>query len=291
MNTSIDELHADGRDAADFINDITPFLYGKALTFVDVGAHLGDVYKALAQSKLYIRHAHLVEPSPDIFRELTRAITSTNRGRFIHYHNVAMGASQGFVTMQSEGRMSHVVKDVQAGLPTVQHEDVFRVEVLPLRDLVQKAGIKHINLLKIDVEGFEMEVLEGARELLSSNRIDVIYIEAGLSKDAGQQTYYRSIEDFLADYGYKVFRIYEQRNEWPVDSAALRRANFAFMSKEFLERNPFKVSTELFKARQQLRDARRELKEQRLHEEKLSRTICRRLASLIGRIRQLPNRR
>ena len=50
---------------------------------------------------------------------------------------------------------------------------------------------RHISLLKIDVEGYESEVLAGAVRFLSEQRVDVIYIEAGVNPTGTQQRYYR----------------------------------------------------------------------------------------------------
>jgi FkbM family methyltransferase len=244
------------KDSSSFFKEITPFLYGKALTYVDIGAHVGSVYKAASKYQLYIRNAHLIEPNPDNYKELIENIDNKRKGRAVHCHNLAIGAEAGFVTMQSEGTMSQVLRQDEPALR--ERKDTFKIEAIPLDLFTQQAGVKHINLLKVDVEGFEMEVLAGARELLTENRIDVIYIEAGLSKSGEQHTYYRSIEDYLAGFGYRIFRIYEQKNEWLEDSAALRRANFAFMSDLFLARNPYKVTMQLFEARRDLLEARRE---------------------------------
>ena len=78
----------------------------------------------------------------------------------------------------------------------------------------------------------------------------MIYIEAGLNPEGGQQTYYREIEDRLAGLGYRLFRIYEQTHEWIVDSPLLRRVNLAFMSAAFADSHPFRLSRELFARRQ-----------------------------------------
>lgn len=262
MNTKIEKtttLDENEKGSRAFFEEITPFLYGKALTYVDVGAHVGSVYKSASKYQLYIRNAHLIEPNPDNYKELIQNIDNKRKGRTVHCHNLAIGAEAGFVTMQSEGTMSQVLRQDEPDLR--ERKDTFKIEALPLDLFAQQAGVKHINLLKVDVEGFEMEVLAGARALLTENRIDVIYIEAGLSKSGEQHTYYRSIEDYLARFGYRIFRIYEQKNEWLEDSAALRRANFAFMSDQFLARNPYKVTTQLFEARRELLEARRELPE------------------------------
>jgi hypothetical protein len=61
----------------------------------------------------------------------------------------------------------------------VRHEApvIARVKTKRLDDLVDQLGLDGISLLKIDVDGFEREVLEGATRLLSENRIGAILKE------------------------------------------------------------------------------------------------------------------
>ena len=109
---------------------------------------------------------------------------------------------------------------------------------------------QRISLLKLDVEGYEPQVLAGAAGLLAAQAIDLVYVEAGMDPDGAQQSYYREIEDRLRGHGYRLFRIYEQMHEWPEDSPLLRRVNLAFMSTDFAQRHPFRLTRELAALRQ-----------------------------------------
>src|SRR5690606_38939738 len=118
---------------------------------------------------------------------------------------------------------------------------VFCVNSHQLDQLIDLFTDHHINLLKIDVEGMELDVLEGARQLFKEQRVDVIYIEVGFNKDATQQTYFGLLDDFFQKLNYRVFKVYEQKNEWIQDSPLLRRCNFAYMSARYAAANPYKV--------------------------------------------------
>ena len=234
-----------GRAARGFIKDIEPFLYGRPITYVDVGAYAGGVLAELTESSINVRAAHLVEPNPanhELMRAQCAEMTSVAD---LAFHRVAISDSAGTLTMSDQGTMSHVITgDVQG-----DGAGRFDVTATTLDELARAGGVEHVDLLKVDVEGHELSVFAGAKDLLSEQRIDVIYVEAGVDPETTQQVYYRRIEDALNAYGYRLFRIYEQTHEWPTDSPLLRRVNLSFMSDSFASSHPFRLSRELARAR------------------------------------------
>ncbi|NED94083.1 FkbM family methyltransferase [Phytoactinopolyspora alkaliphila] len=258
-----------GKAAHPFIRDLEPFFYTRPITYVDVGAHEGSVFERMTASSINVREAHLIEPnrrSFDVLRESAEEHVKTGN---VACHNVAISSAPGSLTMRDEGTMTHVAQ-APGGQPPDEgvESPFFEVKTVTLDELARSCDIKHIEILKIDVEGHEMAVLEGAKELLTAESVDVIYVEAGLNPEAEQHTYYRSIEDTLNSYGYKIFKIYEQKNEWIDDSPALRRVNIAFMSAAFAANNPYRLSRELFRLREQHKALAEEADELRAQLEK-----------------------
>ena len=236
------------KHAEPFLRDIEPFLYGRPITYVDVGAHMGDTLKQLAASRISIREAHVVEPNPASFEKLKLEVAALTNVKQVIPHNVALSARAGLVDMQDAEDMTRIIGLTERAEP---HADgrIFRAKALTLDELAADHSVRDINLLKIDVEGHELAVIEGAHRLLSKSKIDILYLEAGFDQASSHQAYYRSIEDALAPYGYRVFGIYEQVNEWPTDSPLLRRINLAFFSPKFAEDHRYKVTRELFGAK------------------------------------------
>lgn len=249
----------DGREATNFINDIEPFLFDRAITYVDVGANVGAVLDAIQESSISVRQAHLIEPNPTTFVALEQSAQRFSKVKQLSCHNIAVGAEAGMVAMRDEGTMTHIISRVQGKNKRVA-DRTFEVEAVTLDELAQQCEIRHIDLLKIDVEGHELAVFEGAQGLLEPQSVDVIYVEAGLDSSSSHQTYYRAIEDKLNIWGYHIFRIYEQKNEWMEDSPLLRRVNLAFMSTHFASQNPYKVTRKLFDARSRERKLATEMK-------------------------------
>jgi FkbM family methyltransferase len=85
------------------------------------------------------------------------------------------------------------------------------VQTQTLDNFCQNEKIKSIDVLKIDTEGNELNVLKGAKRLLSENKINVIYTEISDSKKnfAEKEKY---IFNFLNGYDFELKRKYQIRS-------------------------------------------------------------------------------
>jgi FkbM family methyltransferase len=82
------------------------------------------------------------------------------------------------------------------------------VQCITLDAYCRTHGITHVGILKIDTEGFDLEVLRGAEEMLSRKAISFIYVEfLEIGPDRGG-TNLLSIDAFLKPFGYKFFTTY-----------------------------------------------------------------------------------
>jgi hypothetical protein len=77
---------------------------------------------------------------------------------------------------------------------------VNEINITTLDSLLQKLGICHVNILKINVEGAEFDVLKGARNFLAEKRISKIVIT---THPPHEQTS-KIIVRYLATFGYRV---------------------------------------------------------------------------------------
>ncbi|WP_175915745.1 MULTISPECIES: FkbM family methyltransferase [unclassified Burkholderia] len=231
-------------DIDDLIGDLELFFNGKAIVYVDVGAYVGDVFLKIKQTakKFRVHEAHLFEPNPTSYAQLLDR-TSGKGGPIVHAYNVAVGDADGtsqFIHARS------MTKALPGNLRTVDAPgDVFTVNQVSLDSHRPIFTDGRINLLKIDVEGRELAVLNSAKQLLSTQAVDILYIEVGFNQSGTQQTYFPEIDQFLQPLGYRVMRIYEQKEEWMSDSPLLRRANVAYMSERFATAHPVTLMREL----------------------------------------------
>ena len=93
-------------------------------------------------------------------------------------------------------------------------------------------AISHIDFLKIDVEGFELEVLLGAKEMLLRQGITFIEVEAGLAPTNNDHQPLNVLKEFLEAHGYFLILINEQVHEWIENKKYLRRCNAVFIHKD-----------------------------------------------------------
>lgn len=226
----------------DFIRDVEPFFYGKSITYVDVGAFRGDVFKYFCDGKLLkIREAHLFEPNPESYLRLSEVVQESKIPS-IHAYQMALSAVSDPQCFSMAGSMTKMVSFPGGPLSS---SNTFVSQSATLDEMSNAFTDRRIDLLKIDVEGAELLVLKGAHTLLEDGRVDVVYLEVGLNVDGTQQTYFGDLDRFMQGYGYRCFKIYEQTAEWIQDSPCLRRCNVAYFSRRFAANNPYRTTMEL----------------------------------------------
>lgn len=129
--------------------------------FVDVGANIGTVAIPIAK---IVHKVVAFEPVKDN-RDLLEENILLNKCTNIDVHAVALGKEHGTVSLVAQDGGDAATYSVRKGSDT---------PVIPLDSLLLKA-----DFIKIDVEGYELEVLQGARETLRTHR-PVIFFEVNL---------------------------------------------------------------------------------------------------------------
>ncbi|MFO0261073.1 MAG: FkbM family methyltransferase [Planctomycetota bacterium] len=132
--------------------------------FFDIGANSG-AYTLLASKVLGARTCSF-EPVPSTFDRLRMNCIINQLGTLVRLENCALGANEGEVDFTVE-------KDCMNHALTHSTSSSVKVKVRKADDFVQEAP----SLLKIDVEGFEYSVLQGAAKVLQTRRLEAIIIE------------------------------------------------------------------------------------------------------------------
>lgn len=143
--------------------------------FIDIGANIG-FYSILAVNEKGYDAAIAFEPSPNSFKRLQRNVKLSHAEKRVDTFNKAIG--------NSNETMSLVQNPVHTGGNKLtnksRNKSTVAVQVTPLSDLLERKGIKYedISFIKIDVEGFEVNVLKGMKNVLNQLRQgSLIFIE------------------------------------------------------------------------------------------------------------------
>lgn len=168
-------------------------------TICDVGANEGQT--AVVLGSLF-PHARIFcfEPVKSTYESLVR---NTHGNINIHPFPFALGARKDELTMQL--RESNQWNSLATQKPQLEAGDkVEAIRVETLDDVAQEQGLKSIDLLKTDTEGFDLQVLQGAECLLAERRIQFVSSEVGFLDGDLQHTKFSEIHTFLYNYGFRV---------------------------------------------------------------------------------------
>jgi len=156
-------------DAVPWLDRIEPLLSKDDIVF-DVGANMGIVANWFAQR---CKHVHAFEPHPENLATIKSQQELRNINN-ITLHNIALGRTHSKMQLHvKQFHGHHSLGDVDNS-PTI---DKIEVDVNTIDEVAKNLGIKEINFLKIDVEGFESDVLHGAENLLKNKKIEYILFE------------------------------------------------------------------------------------------------------------------
>jgi FkbM family methyltransferase len=143
-------------------------------TVLDIGANLGVVALNLARLAGPKGVVHAFEPNPRMRSLLAKSI-ARNKYEHLHLHPMALGT-------QNEMLELHIPRNNAGQGSFIYHKDVVGHDVVQtpvrtLNEVVREQGIGRIRLIKIDVDGFENEVLLGGMEVLETMRPDFLLLE------------------------------------------------------------------------------------------------------------------
>lgn len=136
-------------------------------TFVDVGANSGS-YTLLA-SGVVGAHTVAFEPLPETYARLVANVRLNQAQALVRCVNAAVGDAPGslkFTTAQDT--VNHVVAGGESDVGAIQ---------VPVHTLDEQLASEPVTLMKIDVEGFETKVIEGAAQVLASPTLQAVIME------------------------------------------------------------------------------------------------------------------
>ena len=162
-------------------------------TAVDAGANVGLFTVPLALAVGSEGRVLAFEPAPETVVRLHENLRRNGLGN-VSVFEAALGGERGAATLLLADDSAY---NSTATTPTAADSVVVEVPVVRLDDVWAEAGRPEVSVLKIDVEGAELDVLEGAGELVRSSRPAVL-VEASEPRRA------EAVSRLCAEHGYRL---------------------------------------------------------------------------------------
>ncbi len=166
---------------------------------VDIGAHIGSE-TVLLGSKLASGRIYSFEPTPAILPHLKANISINNLMDRIVVESMAISDHNGYTKfyLSTESEVNSLHKN--------KGSKEISIKTITLDKYASVYDIQHVNLLKIDVEGYEYAVIRGSKSLLTKHKIDVIVFEVNDQSGSCYQDNLKTRE-LLSSYGYKLYLV------------------------------------------------------------------------------------
>jgi FkbM family methyltransferase len=185
-----------------FENQILKYsMYLKNKDILDIGSNIGLISLGICKNLNY-KSIHLFEPNNNYFNYSKELLKNYNN---IYYNNVGVGNINEEKTLYScrsanIGWNTFLTKDPLQNDNFINKMDKQVCKIIKLDDYYK--DVNNIDFIKIDVEGYEAYVIEGAFELIKKFK-PYIYVEVGWGTNHPYWEYNNTIYNKLFDIGYK----------------------------------------------------------------------------------------
>lgn len=173
----------------------------------DVGANIGFVTfqfrKRFERTKIFC-----FEPNPEVFIILNTSYATDND---IIKENLGIGSKAGmlnFYKNNNSGTSSFLKPNEFHNKNMARKYTEMNIPITSISEYTSHHGIDNIDVLKLDIEGFEIEALKGAESLLVQSKVKVIYLEVSLSEMYEGQPLIGDIIEYLSKYKYTLYGLY-----------------------------------------------------------------------------------
>jgi FkbM family methyltransferase len=198
---------------ADLFVDIQHKIKYSSLNLMfDVGANIGQTWNWFRhhqpKTKIYS-----FEPVQSTFEQLQKRVAGDSN---CVIEKKALGDEPGekrIRLFESDMAVLNSLREDVMNNSAHAQEELITVDTLD--NYCNTNQITKIDLLKIDTEGFELNVLKGAKEMMKQGKISFIYCETGFQKQNTRNTYFAELTEFLAAQHYYFYGLYQvEHHDW-----------------------------------------------------------------------------
>jgi FkbM family methyltransferase len=197
---------------------------------IDGGANIGFVTHEF-HSRFNASKIYSIEPNPVVYAKLQESYLGNQN---VVALNVGISRTPGKMTFNinaNTGTSSFLEPNAYHGTHLAKKKaEAKEIETIGLDAFAEREGIKVLDILKLDIEGFELEALKGAEQLLKEQRVHAILLEVNLIESYVGQPLFHQIASHLIERDYHAF------NTYGLHESKIRQAiitNFIFLSGDF----------------------------------------------------------
>ncbi|MFP4436418.1 MAG: FkbM family methyltransferase [Chloroflexaceae bacterium] len=203
----------------------------RAGTIFDVGANIGQSAKKFLkwfpQAQIYC-----FEPVAATCAELRRNVKGQHNIQCFHLA-LGAGSGKGQMLLQGSAEMFFLTDDT-AGTAQPSGTPLEEVAIVSIDDFCANQNLTRINYLKIDTDGYDLEVLKGAERMVQEQRIDLVQVEVSMNSTNTDHVSFEILKHYLEERNYLLFGIYDQKPEWTTGEPQLRRTNPVFLAQHVI---------------------------------------------------------
>lgn len=156
-------------------------------TVIDCGANVGELYPGLKKSIENLKYIGF-EPDPVVYKCLEKNVNSKNAKLY----------QQALSNKFSVEKLYISTEGADTSLVYLENKESVEVETVPLDQL----ELSNIKLIKMDAEGFELEVLQGSKNTLKSTKY--VSVDFGPEKGTDGINTIPEVSNFLYENNFKM---------------------------------------------------------------------------------------
>ncbi|MEJ7848407.1 MAG: FkbM family methyltransferase [Pyrinomonadaceae bacterium] len=172
----------------------------------DVGSNKGQFLQLILENvAVEDCRIHCFEPGNQTFEML---VESSKKDERIKLNNIGLGKEKGDAVLHYDSFGSGLACLTKRKLDhfNIEFSKSEKVVINTIDNYCSENAIDHIDLLKIDIEGHELDAFAGAKGMFATQSIDIVTFEFG-GCNIDTRTFFQDFWYFFSEVNFKLFRI------------------------------------------------------------------------------------